>query len=145
MKKIITVDFDMTLAYEQVENTGWLCVGSGKLYPIAPVVQFITDKHREGFEIHIVTFREDKDIPEVHSFIKIHGLPIKQVHNTSSKSKTPVLKKLGSSLHLDDSLSVCIAAKMEGIDTIFIDYGQPLDASQQELVCNLNKFDIELP
>jgi hypothetical protein len=124
----------MTLAAPVYEFTGWICMGTGGLKPVKEVVEFIEEKYKEGYEIHIVTFREDKDVPEVKAFIKEHKLPIKDVHNTCSKTKTPVLKKLNSSLHLDDSLSVCAGATMEGIVCMYVDSGQPLDKFQKHLL-----------
>ena len=144
MKQIVTCDFDCTLAFESVMNTGWVCVGTGVLKPIEPVIDLVKEKHKEGFEIHIVTFREDKDIPEVKAFVKEHNLPIKEVHNTSSKSKTPVLKKLNSQLHIDDSLSVSLGAVAENIDVLFVDFGQLKDDSQKELASSLDRIIVQL-
>ena len=144
MKPVITVDFDQTLAFESVQNTGWIVMGTGVLKPIKVIHDLVREKHREGFEIHCVTFREDKDIPEVKSFIKEHFLPIKEVHNTSSKSKTPILKKLKSTLHIDDSLSVCLGAIAENIDCLFVDFGQLKDESQRELASNLDIIKVNI-
>jgi hypothetical protein len=136
MKKIITVDFDHTLAAPVYEFTGWISMGTGGLKPVKEVVDFIEQKVKEGYEIHIVTFRENIDVPEVKDFIKEHKLPIKNknIHNTCSKSKTPILKNLNSCLHLDDSLSVCVGAFMEGIPCMYIDSGQRLDKYQKHLL-----------
>ena len=85
MRPVITIDFDNTLCFESVQNTGWIVLGTGALKPIKAIHDLVREKHREGFDIHIVTFREDKDIPEVKAFVNEHNLPIKEVHNTSSK------------------------------------------------------------
>lgn len=144
MKKVITVDFDMTLAYGEVQNTGWVCLGTGVLKPIPKIINIIKEKHKIGYDIHVVTFRHDKDMQEVRSFIKEHNLPIAGIHNTSSGSKTPVLKELGSLLHIDDSLSVCMGAESEGIQTLFVNFGQKLDESQKELAFKLDQIFIDL-
>jgi hypothetical protein len=142
-KPILTVDFDMTLAAPVYEFTGWISMGTGGLKPVKEVVDFIEEKIKEGYEIHIVTFREDVDVPEVKSFIKEHKIPIKQIHNTCSKSKTPVLKKLNSSLHLDDSLSVCVGATMEGILCMYVDSGQRLDKFQRHLLDKMQVMKVD--
>ena len=144
MKPIVTVDFDNCLAFESVQSTGWVVIGTGVLKPIKAIHDLVREKHREGFDIHCVTFREDKDISEVKSFIKEHFLPIKEVHNTSSKSKTPILKKLKSTLHIDDSLSVCLGAIAENIECLFVDFGQLKDESQKELASNLDSIIVQL-
>lgn len=144
MRSVITVDFDNVLAFESVQNTGWIVFGTGVLKPIKAIHDLVRKKHREGFDIHVVTFRSDKDIPEVKSFIKEHNLPIKEIHNTASKSKTPILKKLNSVLHIDDSLSVCIGARMEGIECVFVDCGVTMDDSQKELARSFQKITVEL-
>jgi hypothetical protein len=77
-------------------------------------------------------------------FIKEYNLPIKEIHNTSSKSKTPVLKRLNSVLHIDDSLSVCMGASSQGIECIFVDCGQTLDESQRDLASNFETIKVEL-
>lgn len=144
MRPVITVDFDLTLAFESVESTGWVVFGTGVLKPIKPIHDFVREKHREGFDIHIVTFRDDKDLPEVMAFVREHNLPIKAIHNTSSKSKTPVLKRLNSTLHIDDSLTVCMGAFSEGIECIFVDCGQKLDKSQREFADSFETIKVEI-
>jgi ribonucleotide monophosphatase NagD (HAD superfamily) len=144
MRPTLTVDFDNCLAFESVQNTGWIVLGTGVLKPIKAVHDLVRGKHREGFDIHCVTFREDKDIDEVKAFVKEHNLPITEIHNTSSKSKTPVLKRLKSVLHVDDSLSVCMGAASAGIKCIFVDCGQHLDESQRDLASIFEIIRVEL-
>jgi len=144
MRPILTVDFDNCLAFESVQNTGWIVLGTGALKPIKAIHDLVREKHREGFDIHIVTFRKDEDIPEVKAFVREHNLPIKEIHNTSSKSKTPVLKRLNSVLHIDDSLSVCVGAFSEGIECIFVDCGIKMDESQRELASHFDTIKVEL-
>jgi len=144
MRPNLTVDFDNVLAFESVQNTGWIVLGTGVLKPIKAIHDLVREKHREGFDIHVVTFRESKDVEEVKAFVREYNLPIKEVHNTSSKSKTPVLKKLNSVLHIDDSLSVVMGAASAGIKCIFVDCGQKLDESQRDLAGLFETIKVEL-
>lgn len=144
-RPVCTVDFDNVLAFESVQNTGWIVMGTGALKPIKVIHDLVREKHREGFEIHCVTFRsKGPDIVEAENFIKEHNLPIVKVHGTDQKSKTPILKKLNSQLHIDDSLSVCLGAIAENIDCLFIDFGQLKDESQKELASNLDRVIVQL-
>jgi hypothetical protein len=124
-KGIISVDFDDTLASMTAEKQGLLWgVLDGELIPNKKVIDFVMEKHEEGYEIHIVTAREEWAIPEVKSFIWNYQLPIKEIHFTSGKSKTPILKKINSTLHVDDILEHVVAAEMAGIDTLLVDDGR---------------------
>jgi FMN phosphatase YigB (HAD superfamily) len=144
MRQNITVDFDNVLAFESVQDTGWIVLGTGVLKPIKAIHDLVREKHREGFDIHIVTFRNDVDVKEIHDFIDVWNLPIKEIHNTSSKSKTPILKKLNSVLHIDDNLSVVMGAASAGIKCIFVDCGQKLDESQRDLASIFETIKVEL-
>jgi hypothetical protein len=144
MKPIITVDFDLTLAFETVERTGWIVMGTGALKPINAIHDLVKKRHEEGFDIHVVSFREEKDKREMINFAKLYNLPISSFTCTSSKTKTPILKELNSTLHIDDSLSVCVAAKMAGIDALFVDHGQLFDTSQKELAKSFNTIKVQL-
>ena len=120
MKKILTVDFDDTLATTII--SGW---GGTSLKPIPRIMNFVFDKVRSGeWEAHIVSFRSEDDKQEMIDFVKGYKLPITSITCTNSKNKTPFLKKLGSKLHLDDDVSVCTLAYMAGIDCLLVDHGQ---------------------
>ena len=120
VKKILTVDFDDTLA--TTITSGW---GGSSLKPIPRIMNFVFDKVRSvEWEAHIVTFRSEDDKEEVIDFIKGYKLPIKSVVCTSSKNKVPFLKKLNSKLHIDDSVEVCTLCIMAGIDVLLVDHGQ---------------------
>ncbi len=120
MKKVLTVDFDDTLA--ATITSGW---GGSSLKPIPRVMNFVFDKVRSGdWEANVVTFRSEEDKQEVIDFIKGYKLPIKSVICTSSKNKVPFLKKLNSKLHIDDSVEVCTLCIMAGIDVLLVDHGQ---------------------
>jgi hypothetical protein len=120
MKKVMTVDFDDTLA--ATITSGW---GGTSLKPIPRIMNFVFDKVRSGeWEAHIVSFRSDKDKQEVIDFVKGYKLPIKTIICTNSKNKTPFLKSLNSSLHIDDDVSACTLAFMAGIECLLVDHGQ---------------------
>jgi hypothetical protein len=120
MKKVMTVDFDDTLA--ATITSGW---GGTSLKPISRIMNFVFDRVRSGeWEAHIVSFRSEDDKQEMIDFVKGYKLPIKSITCTSSKNKTPFLKKLGSKLHIDDDVSVCTLATMAGIDCLLVDHGQ---------------------
>lgn len=144
MRQIITVDFDNVLAFESVQNTGWIVMGTGVLKPIKVIHDLVREKHREGFDIHVVSFRSLKDKQEMIDFCKLYELPIESFICTDSKTKTPTLKELNSVLHIDDSLSVCVGCKMAGIDALFVDCGQLFDRSQRELAETFNSIKVQL-
>lgn len=118
-KKILTVDFDLTLADTVV--TG---LGGTSLQPIQRILDFVRKKSLEGWEVHIVSFRSEKDKQEMIDFVKGYRLPIKSITCTNSRNKTSFLKDLGSKLHIDDDVSVCTLATMAGIDCLLVDHGQ---------------------
>ena len=118
-EKIMTVDFDSTLA--ETVSTGW---GGTSLQPIQRILDFVREKASSGWAVHVVTFRSEDDKQEVTDFIKGYKLPVYFVHCTDGKNKTPFLKKLGSKLHIDDSVEVCVLAFMAGIECLLVDHGQ---------------------
>ena len=117
--KVLTADFDSTLA--ETVTTGW---GGTSLQPIQRILDFVRDKAANGWAVHVVTFRSEDDRQEVTDFIKGYKLPVRSVHCTEGKNKTPFLKKLGSALHIDDSVEVCVLAFMAGIECLLVDHGQ---------------------
>lgn len=119
MKKVITVDFDHTLAETQI--TAW---GGSTLVPVQRVIDYVKQKHKEGCDLHVVTFRGEKEKPEAVNFIKRHKIPISSIICTDGKNKVPHLKKLNSKLHIDDSVEVCTLCIMAGIDVLLVDHGQ---------------------
>lgn len=119
MNKVITCDFDDTLAVTQ--NGAW---NGETLVPVPRVIDFIKQKHKEGHEIHIVTFRNWQNKKEVESFCKAHQIPVKSIVCTEGTNKIPFLKQLRSSLHIDDSVEVCTLCVMAGIDVLLVDWGQ---------------------
>lgn len=119
MKKIITVDFDETLA--ETRSSAW---GGSSLRPIKRIVDFVREHHIKGTEVHIVTFRNWDNKKEVESFCRLYDIPIKSVICTEGKNKIPFIQKLGSKLHVDDSVEVCTLCIMAGIDVHLVDWGQ---------------------
>ena len=126
--KVLTVDFDDTLA--TTTTSGW---GGSSLQPIQRILDFVRDKAASGWAVHVVTFRSEDDKREVTDFIKGHKLPVYFVHCTDGKNKTPVLKKLGSTLHIDDSVEVCTLAYMAGIECLLVDHGQDITNEMAKL------------
>ena len=117
--KVLTCDFDDTLAVTQ--NGAW----SGEtLVPIPRIIDFIKQKHKEGHEIHIVTFRNWQNKKEVESFCKGYQIPAKSIVCTEGTNKIPFLKELNSELHIDDSVEVCTLCVMAQIDVLLVDWGQ---------------------
>ena len=119
MNRVITVDFDDTLAVTQ--NGAW---NSETLVPVPRVIDFIKQKHKEGHEIHIVTFRNWQNKKEVESFCKGYQIPVKSIVCTEGTNKVPFLKQLKSNLHIDDSVEVCTLCVMAKMDVLLVDWGQ---------------------
>ena len=124
-KKIISVDFDDTLFEDPAYQIGSLWAASGSsAEPIKRVHDFIHEKAKEGFEIHVVTAREEKHVSECWDLIKLYNLPIKSIVAVGGMNKTPHLLSLGTSLHIDDNIQVCVLAKQAGIKVLLVDWGQ---------------------
>jgi hydroxymethylpyrimidine pyrophosphatase-like HAD family hydrolase len=94
LSKIITCDFDETLAV--TSSTAW---GGTVLVPVERVVNFVKSKIDSGFHVYIVTFR-------------------------NWDTKTEFVKKLNSSLHIDDHIETCTLLTMAGIEVLLVDWGQ---------------------
>jgi uncharacterized HAD superfamily protein len=123
--KVITVDFDQTLFEEPVSQFGSLWAPTGaSAEPVKRVHDFIHKKAKEGFEIHVVTAREEKHVSECWDLIKLYDLPIKSVVAVGGMSKVPTLLSLQTSLHIDDNVQVCVLAKQAGIKVLLVDCGQ---------------------
>ena len=126
-RKVITCDFDDTLfedpAYQYASGALWISSGF-TAEPIKRVHDFIHEKAKEGFEIHVVTAREEKHVSECWDLIKLYNLPIKSVVAVGGMNKTPHLLSLGTSLHIDDNIQVCVLAKQAGIKVLLVDWGQ---------------------
>jgi hypothetical protein len=119
MKKVITVDFDDTLA--ATEDGAWY---STSLVPIPRILNFVKQKHNDGYEIHVVTFRNWQNKKEVEFFCKGYKIPIKSIVCTEGTNKVPFLKELNSELHIDDSVEVCTLCVMAQIEVLLVDWGQ---------------------
>jgi hydroxymethylpyrimidine pyrophosphatase-like HAD family hydrolase len=119
MKKVITIDFDDTLATS--EGTGW---GGSALIPIQRVIDFVKKKHEEGFELHIVTFRNWRNKQEVERFVQTHQIPIKSIVCTEGQTKSKFIKQLGSLLHIDDDVETLVVAELAGVPGLLVDWNQ---------------------
>jgi len=119
VSKVITVDFDETLAV--TSSTAW---GGTTLVPIERIVNFVKSKIDSGFHVYIVTFRNWENKKEVIDFCKKHRIDIKDVVCTEGKTKTEFIKQLNSSLHIDDHIETCTLLTMAGIEVLLVDWGQ---------------------
>jgi len=119
MSKVITVDFDETLAV--TSSTAW---GGTALMPVERIVNFVKSKIDSGFHVYIVTFRNWDNKKEIVDFCNRHRINIKDVVCTEGKTKTEFVKKLNSSLHIDDHVETCTLLTMAGIEVLLVDWGQ---------------------
>ena len=119
MNKVITVDFDETLAV--TSSTAW---GGTTLLPVERIVNFVKSKIDSGFHVYIVTFRNWDNKKEIVDFCNRHRINIKDVVCTEGKTKTEFVKKLNSSLHIDDHVETCTLLTMAGIEVLLVDWGQ---------------------
>jgi hypothetical protein len=119
LSKVLTVDFDETLAI--TSSTAW---GGTTLIPIERIVNFVKSKIDSGFHVYVVTFRNWDNKKEVVDFCKKHRIDIKDVVCTEGKTKTEFIKKLNSSLHIDDHIETCTLLTMAGIEVLLVDWGQ---------------------
>ena len=49
-----------------------------------------------------------------------YKLPIRDIHAVRGKPKSPILKKIGSVLHIDDSIMVAVECKMSGFNNVLL-------------------------
>lgn len=119
MSKILTVDFDDTLAV--TSSTAW---GGTTLVPVERIVNFVKSKIDSGFEVYVVTFRNWDNKKEVVDFCKGYDIKIKDVVCTEGKNKTEFVKQLNSSLHIDDHIETCTLLTMAGIEVLLVDWNQ---------------------
>lgn len=117
--KVLTCDFDETLAI--TSSTAW---GGSTLLPVERIVNFVKSKIDSGFHVYIVTFRNWDNKKEIVDFCNRHRINIKDVVCTEGKTKTEFVKKLNSSLHIDDHIETCTLLTMAGIEVLLVDWGQ---------------------
>ena len=117
--KVLTCDFDETLAI--TSSTAW---GGSTLIPVERIVNFVKSKIDSGFHVYIVTFRNWDSKKEIVDFCNRHRINIKDVVCTEGKNKTEFVKKLNSSLHIDDHIETCTLLTMAGIEVLLVDWDQ---------------------
>ena len=126
-KRVITCDWDDTLfedpAYRYASGALWISSGFTS-EPIKRVHDFIHEKAKEGFEIHVVTARKEEHVSECWDLIKLYDLPIKSIVAVGGMNKVPALLSLQTTLHIDDNIQVCVLAKQAGIKVLLVDWGQ---------------------
>jgi uncharacterized HAD superfamily protein len=124
-KKVISVDFDDTLFEDPAYKIGNLWAPTGaSAEPVKRVHDFIHEKAKEGFEIHVVTARKEEHVSECWDLIKLYDLPIKSIVAVGGMNKVPALLSLETSLHIDDNVQVCVLAEQAGIKVFLVDWGQ---------------------
>ncbi len=60
---------------------------------------------KQGFQLNVVSYRENPGVKTCKEFIKKHALPISFVYGTSDRSKAEVCQKIYARAILDDTLS----------------------------------------
>lgn len=135
--KIVTFDFDYTLFSLSEEKVGMLWAASEVLVPIQKVHDLLWEKHKEGYIIDIVTARETWDMDEVRRYVEIYELPIRHTECTRGRIKSPVLKGIGSTLHVDDLLAVAIDCRMNDIPVLLVDDGRHKNNTTADLFTKL--------
>ncbi len=114
MKKLITVDFDDTLCYNdniKKENT--------------KLINFINTLSKKNYQFYIVTARNKEYDTifaknKIDNFIKKHKLPIEKVIYTDGELKGKTLKSIKSKLHIDNDISQIRSCKENNIKTIYV-------------------------
>jgi len=124
MKKVITVDFDETLAKTNGVWDGIKHLEGGTLTPIEEIFEIVFDKANKGYEIWIVSFRGWEHMDEVQRFVTTHNLPITGMIATKGEAKLPFLQKLGSSLHIDDNIDSILDAHEAGICGLLVAHNE---------------------
>ena len=114
---ILTTDFDNTLARKLKDKK--------ELTPANKVIDFIKDKQNNGYEIHIVTLRNENVLSksEITNFCDANNIKIKSINFIKDKNyekKAAKILKLKSSLHLDDNWDVCKLCIEKNIRAIYI-------------------------
>ena len=135
-KLVCSFDFDDTLFSLSEEKVGMLWAGSEILVPIQKIHDLLFEKHRDGYIIDIVTARETCDMDEVRQYVEAYNLPIRHTECTRGKPKSPVLKGIGSVLHIDDSIMVAVECKMSGFDNVLL-----VDDGRHKHNNTANEFD----
>lgn len=127
MKKVITVDFDETLAktdgvWDPINPIKHL--EGGTLTPIQEIFEIVFDKAQKGYEVWIVSFRDWSMMTEVQEFVTNHNLPVTGMVATKGEPKLPHLQRLGSSLHIDDNVDSILDAHEAGICGLLVAHNE---------------------
>jgi len=123
--KVLCVDWDDTCFEDPAYQSYGLWIPSGATNePITRVHDFIKEKANEGYEIHVVSFREERHKQEMIDLAKLYDLPIKTFTCTSGKTKTPILKSLRCEIMIDDNVEVLVLAEQAGIKGLLVNWGQ---------------------
>ena len=118
--KVITVDFDETLAKTHGVWDGIKHLDNGMLTPIEEIFEIVFDKAKHGYDIWIVSFRSWDHMHEVQQFVADHNLPITGMIATKGEAKLPHLQMLESVLHIDDNIETILEANRNGIHGMLV-------------------------
>ena len=129
---MITFDFDDTLTRPiWDEKYGWFEPSDNPNYDTFAKLK---DLHEQGQEIRIVTTRWSR--LEIVDFVEKYKLPISAIHCTEGELKGETLKKIGSQLHFDDSLSEAANNQKWLISTMIVSYHY--DQANNSEICEFN-------
>ena len=116
MKKLITIDFDDTLCFDNDINK-----------PNQKLIDYIFKMHDKDYRFLIVTARnrEYNNLyakTDIYDFLEKYNLPITKVVYTNGNLKGKTLKGLKSVLHIDNDLEQIDSCKEAGVKTFYVKY-----------------------
>ena len=132
---MITFDFDDTLTRPIWDEKQQLFEFSDN--PNYDSFAKLKNFHNQGKEIRIVTTRWSR--LEIVDFVEKYKLPVSAIHCTKGELKAETLKKIGSQLHFDDSLSEAKNNERLGIPTMIVSYR--FDTRSNYEVCEFNLIE----
>jgi hypothetical protein len=120
--KIITVDFDGTLAYQLK-----------KLIPNQKIIIFVKEKILHNYIVIILSKRLSKDKIIIENFCKENSILAKDIICTDRKSKIPFIKSINPEFHIDNNLKTCLEIKKHGYNSYYTCYNL-----KKDLLKNIN-------
>ena len=114
MKKLITIDFDDTLCFDNDIDK-----------PNQKLIDYIFRMKEKDYRFLIVTARnrEYNNLyakTDIYDFLEKYNLPITKVVYTNGNLKGNTLKDLKSVLHIDNDLEQIDSCKKAGVKTFYI-------------------------
>ena len=116
MKKLITIDFDDTLCFDNDIDK-----------PNQKLLDYIFKMHDKGYRFLIVTARNREynnfyAKTDIYDFLEKYNLPITKVVYTNGNLKGKTLKSLKSVFHIDNDLEQIDSCKKAGVETFYVKY-----------------------